>query len=164
MASTIERKAAEIVKVFVFSRKASLTTARPRSMKKSAGGSQSPARDNRPAVMAEPARRAAWAATSARSLRDTAPLIGSNHSDLGRVRPRPTGSGSRRPRLLRFAHIRANLHPLRTPPFGRLLASYTLNSIGDYVGLVALALLVYEETRDPLATAARRTPAGTASR
>jgi len=73
---------------------------------------------------------------------------------LGRVRPRPTGSGSRRPRLLRFAHIRANLHPLRTPPFGRLLASYTLNSIGDYVGLVALALLVYEETRDPLATAA----------
>ena len=29
MASTIERKAAEIVKVFVFSRKASLTTARP---------------------------------------------------------------------------------------------------------------------------------------
>ena len=40
------------------------------------------------------------------------------------------------------------------PAFGRLLFSYTTNSIGDYVGLVALALLVYGETRDPLATAA----------
>ena len=40
------------------------------------------------------------------------------------------------------------------PAFGRLLLSYTTNSIGDYVGLVALALLVYGETRDPLATTA----------
>jgi len=40
------------------------------------------------------------------------------------------------------------------PPFGRLFLSYTTNSIGDYVGLVALALLVYGETRDPLATTA----------
>jgi len=50
--------------------------------------------------------------------------------------------------------IRANLEPLRVPPFGRLFLSYTTNSIGDYVGLVALALLVYGETRDPLATTA----------
>jgi predicted MFS family arabinose efflux permease len=40
------------------------------------------------------------------------------------------------------------------PAFGRLLLSYTTNSIGDYVGLVALALLVYGETQDPLATTA----------
>jgi predicted MFS family arabinose efflux permease len=40
------------------------------------------------------------------------------------------------------------------PAFGRLLFSYTTNSIGDYVGLVALALLVYGETKDPLATTA----------
>ena len=40
------------------------------------------------------------------------------------------------------------------PAFGRLLLSYTTNSIGDYVGLVALALLVYGETEDPLATTA----------
>lgn len=40
------------------------------------------------------------------------------------------------------------------PAFGRLLFSYTTNSIGDYVGLVALALLVYGETQDPLATTA----------
>jgi MFS family permease len=38
------------------------------------------------------------------------------------------------------------------PAFGRLLLSYTTNSIGDYVGLVALAVLVYSETHDPLAT------------
>ena len=50
--------------------------------------------------------------------------------------------------------IRANLEPLRVPAFGRLLFSYTTNSIGDYVGLVALALLVYGETKDPLATTA----------
>jgi MFS family permease len=40
------------------------------------------------------------------------------------------------------------------PAFGRLLFSYTTNSIGDYVGLVALAVLVYGETEDPLATTA----------
>jgi MFS family permease len=42
---------------------------------------------------------------------------------------------------------------LRTAPFARLLASYTLNSIGDNVGLVAVAILVFDETDDPLATA-----------
>jgi MFS family permease len=52
------------------------------------------------------------------------------------------------------APIRGNLEPLRVPAFGRLLFSYTTNSIGDYVGLVALALLVYGETQDPLATTA----------
>ena len=40
------------------------------------------------------------------------------------------------------------------PAFGRLLFSYTTNSVGDYVGLVALALLVYGQTQDPLATTA----------
>jgi MFS family permease len=50
--------------------------------------------------------------------------------------------------------ITTHLAPLRVPAFGRLLFSYTTNSIGDYVGLVALAVLVYSETRDPLATTA----------
>jgi MFS family permease len=57
-------------------------------------------------------------------------------------------------RAILSAPIRANLEPLRVPAFGRLLFSYTTNSIGDYVGLVALALLVYDETQDPLATTA----------
>jgi predicted MFS family arabinose efflux permease len=42
--------------------------------------------------------------------------------------------------------------PLRVKPFGRLLTSYTINEIGDSVGIIALALLVYAETRSPLAT------------
>jgi MFS family permease len=43
---------------------------------------------------------------------------------------------------------------LQTPAFGRLLTAYTVNATGDYVGVVALALLVYAETGDPLATTA----------
>ncbi len=50
--------------------------------------------------------------------------------------------------------IRQALAPLRVRPFGRLLTSYTVNSIGDAVGIVALAILVYAKTRDPLATTA----------
>jgi MFS family permease len=44
------------------------------------------------------------------------------------------------------------LAPLRTPAFGRLFAAYTVNGVGDYVGVVALAVLVYAETHDALAT------------
>ena len=40
------------------------------------------------------------------------------------------------------------------PPFGRLLGSYTVNELGDSVGLVALALLVYEQSGNAAATAA----------
>lgn len=42
--------------------------------------------------------------------------------------------------------------PLRNPAFRRLLTSYTVNEMGDSVGVVALAVLVYDRTRDPLAT------------
>ena len=68
---------------------------------------------------------------------------------MRRARRRP----ARRPRYPAAASG-TNLAPLRVPAFGRLLFSYTTNSIGDYVGLVALALLVYGETQDPLATTA----------
>jgi predicted MFS family arabinose efflux permease len=50
--------------------------------------------------------------------------------------------------------MRAALAPLRAAPFRRLLASYTVNEVGNLVGIVALALLVYDETGDPLATSA----------
>ncbi len=46
------------------------------------------------------------------------------------------------------------LEPLSRRPFGRLLGSYTINELGDSVGVVALALLVYEETGEAAATAA----------
>jgi hypothetical protein len=39
-------------------------------------------------------------------------------------------------------------------PFGRLLASYTLNELGDAVGIVALAVLVYNRTEAVAPTAA----------
>lgn len=47
-----------------------------------------------------------------------------------------------------------NLAPLRVPAFRRLVVSYTVNELGDSVGVVALALLVYDQTRSPLATTA----------
>ena len=50
--------------------------------------------------------------------------------------------------------MRGRLAPLAVRPFGRLLSSYTLNELGDSVGLVALAVLVYDRTHDVAATTA----------
>lgn len=50
--------------------------------------------------------------------------------------------------------MKRELSPLRVSPFGRLFTCYTVNQLGDFVGIVALALLVYNETRDPFATSA----------
>lgn len=44
--------------------------------------------------------------------------------------------------------------PLGVRPFGRLLGSYTVNEIGDSVGVVALAVLVYDRTGAVAPTAA----------
>jgi MFS family permease len=55
---------------------------------------------------------------------------------------------------INLPRIRSYVATLRTPGFWPLLSSYTLNSIGDFVGLVALAVLVYDQTNDPLATTA----------
>ncbi len=48
--------------------------------------------------------------------------------------------------------MKNNLAPLRNAAFRRLLTSYTVNELGDSVGVVALAVLVYDRTHDPLAT------------
>src|SRR5215216_7056729 len=50
--------------------------------------------------------------------------------------------------------VRGRLAPLAVRPFGRLLSSYTLNELGDSVGLVALAVLVYDRTEAVAPTAA----------
>jgi MFS family permease len=42
--------------------------------------------------------------------------------------------------------------PLRRPVFRRLGASYAINEIGDWMGIVALSVLVYDQTGSPLAT------------
>jgi len=50
--------------------------------------------------------------------------------------------------------VRPSLRPLTVPGFRRLAASYAINDIGDMVASVALAILVFDETGDPLATTA----------
>jgi MFS family permease len=44
--------------------------------------------------------------------------------------------------------------PLRRPVFRRLALSYALNELGDWMGIVALSVLVFDETGSALATAA----------
>jgi MFS family permease len=43
--------------------------------------------------------------------------------------------------------------PLRRPLFRRLATTYAINEMGDWMGIVALSVLVYEATNSPLATA-----------
>jgi MFS family permease len=50
--------------------------------------------------------------------------------------------------------VRGRLAPLAVRPFSRLLASYTVNELGDAVGIVALAVLVYNRTHSVASTAA----------
>ena len=50
--------------------------------------------------------------------------------------------------------MRGRFAPLAVRPFSRLLASYTVNELGDSVGLVALAILVYDRTQAVAPTAA----------
>jgi predicted MFS family arabinose efflux permease len=52
------------------------------------------------------------------------------------------------------SRIRRSLTPLGTRPFRHLAASYTLNECGDSIGVIALAVLVYDETQSALATTA----------
>jgi Transmembrane secretion effector len=50
--------------------------------------------------------------------------------------------------------VRGRLAPLAVWPFSRLLSSYTLNELGDSVGIVALSILVYDRTHAVAPTAA----------
>src|SRR3954447_12695552 len=56
--------------------------------------------------------------------------------------------------LTMLARVRERLAPAGVRPFSRLLASYTLNELGDSVGIVALAILVFDRTGDVAATSA----------
>src|SRR4029453_5421893 len=46
------------------------------------------------------------------------------------------------------------LAPLRLPGFRHLAGAYTVNELGNWIGEIALAVLVFDETGSPLATAA----------
>ncbi len=48
---------------------------------------------------------------------------------------------------------RGLIAPLRRPLFRRLAATYAINELGDWMGIVALSVLVFEATDSPLATA-----------
>src|SRR3954454_9052245 len=43
--------------------------------------------------------------------------------------------------------------PLRRPLFRRLAATYAVNELGDWMGIVALSVLVFDQTGSALATA-----------
>jgi MFS family permease len=47
-----------------------------------------------------------------------------------------------------------SLSPLRLRGFPQLASAYTINELGNWVGEIALAILVYDQTGSPLATAA----------
>ena len=47
----------------------------------------------------------------------------------------------------------AGANPLRSPTFRRLATAYTINELGNWIGDVALAILVFDETHSALATA-----------
>ncbi|MDA0182190.1 MFS transporter [Solirubrobacter phytolaccae] len=49
--------------------------------------------------------------------------------------------------------MRRRLEPLRVRPFGQLLGSYTVNDLGDSIGVVALSVLVFDRTGDVAPTA-----------
>ena len=46
------------------------------------------------------------------------------------------------------------LAPLKLPGFRYLAGAYTVNELGNWVGEIALAVLVFDKTGSPLATAA----------
>ncbi|HUC00881.1 MAG TPA: MFS transporter [Solirubrobacterales bacterium] len=49
-------------------------------------------------------------------------------------------------------HSSGLLEPLRTRVFRRLAATYAINELGDWMGIVALSVLIYEQTDSALAT------------
>ena len=50
--------------------------------------------------------------------------------------------------------IRATLAPVRIPAFGNLAFAYLVNELGNWLGEIALAVLVFDATHSTLATAA----------
>jgi hypothetical protein len=50
--------------------------------------------------------------------------------------------------------VRQALAPLRLPGFRHLVFAYTVNELGNWLGEIALAVLVFDQTGSPLATAA----------
>jgi Transmembrane secretion effector len=50
--------------------------------------------------------------------------------------------------------VQAIVHALRVPGFARLATTYTLNELADWLAAIALSILVFDATGDPMATTA----------
>jgi hypothetical protein len=48
---------------------------------------------------------------------------------------------------------RGLIEPLRRPLFRRLATTYAVNEIGDWMGIIALSVLVFDRTGSAVATA-----------
>ena len=53
-----------------------------------------------------------------------------------------------------IAGVHEILHPLRIPGFGRLVSTYWLNEVADWLTTIALSILVWDATHNPFATTA----------
>ena len=60
----------------------------------------------------------------------------------------------RRNRAGKFEGMAAALRPLRLPGFPNLGLAYLVNEFGNWLGEIALAILVFDQTGSPMATAA----------
>src|SRR5947209_16828693 len=99
---------------------------------------------------------APWVDTYARTrprARPRSPYVCARRSARGNRRRLRSSRWTPSVGRLRVAPVEA-LQPLRDPAYRRLAGSYAVNALGDYVGLVALSVLVYARTHSPYATAA----------
>jgi hypothetical protein len=83
----------------------------------------------------------------------TLSVVGGNLAQLSRFGPCAEPHNAVRNRKVIFSAVRRRLEPLRVRPFGRLLGSYTINDLGDSIGVVALSVLVYDQTESVAPTA-----------
>src|SRR4051794_11909171 len=145
MASTIASPAAERWIPLASIASKSPTIAMTASSRSRPSGSQSLARLVRTAATSDPTR-----STHCRAIatlrRVTNPFIDENSLCLEAYTP--DSSVSCRRVLLRGAS------PLQVPAFRRLAISYGVNEFGDNFALIALAVLVFDQTGSALATAA----------
>lgn len=65
---------------------------------------------------------------------------------------RAAGPLKRGTRAADDVRVQQILHPLRIRGFARLAAAYTLNELADWLATITLAIVVYDATRDPVAT------------
>src|SRR4029453_15383802 len=150
MANKTEKNAPETCSPRISTIITSLATASANSTRTSVSGCQSAACEDSAAEVVAMVSSAICAAGMSRFRSDTTLRSSAGvRVDLMRLEDRVTGHPSGLVTFLwraTMAGVRGRLAPLAVRPFGRLLSSYTLNELGDSVGIVALAVLVWDRT------------------